>query len=204
MSSFNQSPKNRITENNYSGNSSIYTNTLITQKTVISINYIGNKLQETIEAQISSKIEGKCIVEGFVKPGSVKIMTYSSGLLKANHVIFDVVFECMICSPVEGMHIQCIAKNITKAGIRAETIENPSPVVIFIARDHHYTSSDFNDVKEGDNIKVRVIGQRFELNDAYISIIGELLKPVSNITTTNGKKKLRPKTTVKPKLIIKS
>jgi len=32
-------------------------------------------------------------------------------------------------------------------------------------------------VKEDDKIMVRVIGQRFELNDPFISVIAELVKP---------------------------
>ena len=75
------------------------------------------------------------------------------------------------------MLISCVAKNITKAGIRAESdTDVPSPVVIFIAKDHHYSVSYFNEIQEGDKINIRVIGQRYELNDKYISIIGELVK----------------------------
>ena len=75
------------------------------------------------------------------------------------------------------MIFNCVAKNITKAGIRAESsVENPTPIVVFVAKDHHYNDEYFSDVKEGDVIQVRVIGQRFELNDKYISIIGELIK----------------------------
>ena len=47
--------------------------------------------------------------------------------------IFEVVIECLVCCPVEGMHISCIAKSITEsAGIKAVD-EEPSPVIIFIA-----------------------------------------------------------------------
>ena len=38
-------------------------------------------------------------------------MTYSSGLVNSNIISFEVVFECLVCCPVEGMHIQCEAKN---------------------------------------------------------------------------------------------
>jgi len=175
-------PANVVMRNKQKTNDvGIYTECLITRKVPINIIYVGNNLKQTIEKEIASKVEGRCIVEGYVKPGSIKILSYSSGLIKADHIIFEVIFECFICSPVEGMHIHCIAKNITKAGIRAETLEMPSPVVIFIARDHHYMSSYFADVKENDEIKIKVIGQRFELNDKYISIIGELL----NSSTTS-------------------
>jgi hypothetical protein len=61
-------------------------------------------------------------------------------------------------------------------------------VVVFIAKDHHYNIAHFNDVKEGDKINVRIIGQRFELNDKYVSIIGELVKEKEFGFPVEGKK----------------
>jgi len=153
----------------------IYSQLLITRTIPINITHIGNTIKETLEKAIAAQIEGKCIVEGYIKPRSVEVITFSSGLVMSSNVIFEVVIQCQVCSPVEGMLIKCIAKHINKAGIRAEINETPSPVVIFIARDHNYASPLFADVKETDEIKVRVIGQRFELNDKYISIIAEIV-----------------------------
>lgn len=155
----------------------IYMESLITRKVLLSITSIGNNLKQTLEKYIISKYEGKCVVEGYIKPKTAKILSYSSGIIKGENIMFEVVFECLICNPVEGMNIKCVAKNITKAGIRAEINENPSPVVIFIARDHHYSSTYFTTIKADDEINIRVIGQRFELNDKYISIIAELIEP---------------------------
>ena len=154
----------------------LYSQLLITRTVPLNITTIGNTIKETLEKAIASQIEGKCIVEGYIKPRSVEVMTFSSGLVMGSNVIFEVVIQCEVCSPVEGMHIKCIAKHINKAGVRAEINETPSPVVIFIARDHNYASPLFADVKENDEIKVRVIGQRFELNDKYISIIAEIVE----------------------------
>jgi DNA-directed RNA polymerase subunit E'/Rpb7 len=158
---------------------SIYSRCLITRNIVLPITAIGKNIKEVIEENIKSNFEGKCLVEGFIKPNSVKIITYSSGIIyRGSAVSFEVIFECEVCFPVEGMLVSCVAKNITKAGIRAESATDvPTPVVVFIAKDHHYNIAHFNDVKEGDKINVRVIGQRFELNDKYVSIIGELVKP---------------------------
>jgi len=155
---------------------SLYSQLLITRTLPISITNIGNTIKETLEKAIATQIEGKCIVEGYIKPRSVEVITFSSGLVMGSNVIFQVVIQCEVCSPVEGMHIKCIAKHINKAGIRAEINETPSPVVIFIARDHNYASPLFAGVKENDEIKIRVIGQRFELNDKYISIIAEIVE----------------------------
>ena len=158
---------------------SIYSRCLLTKTVVLNITEIGKNIKEIIEKNISSNFEGKCLVEGFIKPESSKIITYSNGVItKGNFIKFTVVFECQVCFPVEGMLISCIAKNITKAGIRAESADDVhSPIIVFIAKDHHYNNNYFSEVKENDKITVKVIGQRFELNDKYISIIGELVKP---------------------------
>jgi DNA-directed RNA polymerase subunit E'/Rpb7 len=156
----------------------VYSRCMLTKKIVLPISSIGKTLKENIEDNIKIVFEGKCVVEGYVKPHSCKIITYSSGIIQGgNKVSFEVVFECDVCFPVEGMIIPCVAKNITKAGIRAESANDiPSPIVVFLAKDHHFNSAQFAEVQEGDKINVRVIGQRFELNDKYISIIAELVK----------------------------
>ena len=177
----------------------IYTKILITKQIPINILNIGKNIKKTIEEILKSSIEGKCIEEGFIKQNSIKIITYSSGLIKGSNVIFEVVFECLACCPVEGMHIKCLATNITKAGIRAVTNEDVSPVVIFIARDHHYKMDYFSNVKPDDEIKVRVIGQRFELNDKYISIIAELIEPSEKEKRI---KRTKQSNTTKPTIII--
>lgn len=157
----------------------IYSRGLISRTIVLPITTIGKNIKETIETNIKFNFEGKCLVEGFIKPNSTNIISFSSGLIiKGSLISFEVIFECEICFPVEGMLISCTAKNITKAGIKAESsLDVPSPVIVFIARDHHYNIEHFNNVKEGDKINVRVIGQRFELNDQFVSVIGELIKP---------------------------
>ena len=154
----------------------VYSLSQITQTIMLPINAIGKDLHQTIERTIGAMVEGKCIVEGFVKTGSVRVITYSSGIIKANNVVFDVVFECSVCFPVAGMLLNCTARNITKAGIRAESSEEtPSPFILFVARDHYYSSDYFNSIEEKEKFVARVIAQRFELNDKYVSIIAELV-----------------------------
>jgi DNA-directed RNA polymerase subunit E'/Rpb7 len=162
----------------YSKLKSIYSKCQITKSIKLPITSIGKSTNILIEKTIASMIEGKCIVEGFVKLGSVRVITYSSGLIKGSNVLFDVVFECDVCFPVAGMLLNCVCKNVTKAGIRAESAdESLSPFVLFIARDHFYSNDYFNSIKENDAFIARVIAQRFELNDKYISVIGELSSP---------------------------
>ena len=153
----------------------IYTESILSKTLLVDIIDIDDNIKKTLETNLIKNIEGKCICEGFIKPDSCKIISYSSGLvLNGNKIKFEVVFKCKICLPIEGMLIDCVAKNITKAGIKAEIDADVTPVIIFIARDHHYSNENFSLVNENDKITVRVIGQKFELNDKYISVIASL------------------------------
>lgn len=155
---------------------SIYAPSLLERKVTLPFRAVGSDLHRKLESILKSQYEGKCGPEGFIKPGSITIFSHSTGVLLAGKIEFTVGFECEVCKPVEGMNIMCIAKNITKAGIRAVSLEETSPVVIFIARDHHHMSEVFNNVKAEQKLAVRVIGQRYELNDKYISVIGQIIE----------------------------
>jgi len=170
----------------------VYSPCQITKNVILPMNAIGRNLQDLLEKTISKIVGGKCIVEGYVKPASIKVISFSSGIVKGENILFDVVFNCEVCYPVAGMNLNCIAKNITKAGIRAEsTDEQPSPFVLFVARDHYYSSDYFNSIEENEKFTARVIAQRFELNDKYVSVIAELV-PVKELTK-EGKKEFKPR-----------
>jgi DNA-directed RNA polymerase subunit E'/Rpb7 len=157
------------------GKMSLYIKNIISKKLSVPIKYVGTNIAEILEQILSNNFEGKCCIEGYVKRGSVKIITFSSGTIEGNCVIFTVVFEYLVCNPPQGMRISCAVKNITNAGILAHIDEGEySPLNIFIARDHHYNIPYFSELKESDIIMVRVMGQRFELNDLFVSVIGEL------------------------------
>lgn len=181
----------------------LYSKAILTQKVQLPFIIVGSNIETTIKNTISTKIEGKCIVEGYVRPGSIQIINISSGTLQGRFVEFIVVFECNICCPVEGMLIKCYAKNITQAGIRAFTSfdEKKSPVIIYVSRDHHSSNTYFNSIHEKDAIRIRVIGQRFELNDKQVSIIGELLPKVassSSSSSSQGEGPLKKKIIIRP------
>jgi len=185
--------------------SNIFHNIQSTIRIMLNINEVGANISKVIYEHVSNKIEGKCINHGYIKPESVKILQYSSGSIFNKYIKFDVIYEASVCYPTDGSIIQCIVKNVTKAGIRAEIPGyNHSPIIIFIARDHHYNNQLFNDIIEDNLIKVKVIGQRFELYDTEISVIADLINIVDNNEKKTQKKKggsLKNKS--KPKLVIR-
>ena len=142
----------------------------------LTISEVGNNLFQLLENKIKICYEGKCSVEGYIKKDSIRLTSHSSGLIEQDYIKFHTVFECLICCPVEGMIINnCIVKNKTKAGLRCQiNNDDEVPVIIFIARDHHYKNANFSELEISDIISIKVIGIRFELNDENISIIANL------------------------------
>tara|TARA_Y100000816_G_scaffold157619_1_gene112548 strand:- start:5941 stop:6540 length:600 start_codon:yes stop_codon:yes gene_type:complete len=165
--------------------SKIYSKVMLSDKLEINFKNTNSEIYNTLQKIIKKKVEGICIDEGFVKQDSVNLISYSSGELYANNVIFDIVYECLVANTVESMTFDCIVKSITKVGIRAEINEEVSPFVIFIARDHHFDNELFSKINENDIINVRVLGQRFELNNKFISVIAELVD-INNYKTSKA------------------
>ena len=148
---------------------------MLTRRILLPFYSIGSNIRENIKKKLEENLYNKCSKEGYIKSDSIKILSYSSGLVEADKVVFEVMFECDICHPVEGQIIKCSVKNITRAGIRAVyTKEKNSPITVFVARDHHYNNEAFLKVKENEDITIRVIGIRYELNDETIAVLGEL------------------------------
>jgi DNA-directed RNA polymerase subunit E'/Rpb7 len=157
------------------GNMSLYIKNIITKKLSVPIKYVGANIKQVLEEILKKEFEGKCCIDGYVKKGSSKIVTYSCGNINGNVALFTIVFEYLVCNPPNGMRISCVVNNITNAGIMAVANNSDiSPINVFIARDHHYNIPYFSQLKVDDVVMIRVIGQRFELNDSAVFIIAEL------------------------------
>jgi DNA-directed RNA polymerase subunit E'/Rpb7 len=153
----------------------IYVPTMVSKRVVLPFNAIGRNVRDVLERHLAHDHEGKCNAEGYVRPRSTQLLAHSSGdLTDYGAVAFEVMYEYQACNPVEGMLIHCVVQNVTQAGLQAHIVPEPSPLTIFVARDHHYSNPRFTKIKAGDEIVVRIIGQHFELNDPAVSVIGEL------------------------------
>lgn len=179
----------------------IYYQAMLTRRVSLSIANIGGNVMQLLEHVINQTVCGKCGPEGYIRPNSAKVLNYSAPMLKADTVVFQVTFECMVCNPVEGMMVSCVVKNVTKAGIRAEVPDGvdgeTTPMLIFVSRDHHFQNPAFNNVQVDETIQVKVIGVRFKLNDKYVSALAQLVDKPTMATKPIVKGR-------KPKLVIKN
>jgi DNA-directed RNA polymerase subunit E'/Rpb7 len=167
----------------------LYARIMLEMKAILLPMQIGqNKTEKNLQQIITSKIEGKCIQEGYVQPNSVKILSYSAGLVKTEYIEFNVVFECKTCNPVEGTILyNCVCTSVTKGGIHADIYDKYRniPATVYIHRDHFAENRLFQSIEKQSKFDMRVIGVRFELNDPCVEIIGEIW---GTTTTTITKK----------------
>ncbi len=163
----------------------IWMKNVLTRRILLPFNSVGSNARENIKKKLEENLYNKCTKEGYIKNNTINILSYSSGLVEANYVAFDVMFECDVCHPVEGQVIKCQVKNITRAGIRAIYVkEKKSPITVFVARDHHYNNEEFSKIVENQDITIKVIGIRYELHDESISVLGELKQTKINKAKT--------------------
>ncbi len=66
----------------------VYSPCQITKNIVLPITAIGKNLLQTLENTITKMVGGKCIVEGYVKPGSIRVITFSSGIVKGDKILY--------------------------------------------------------------------------------------------------------------------
>jgi DNA-directed RNA polymerase subunit E'/Rpb7 len=138
-----------------------------------------HKIEPTLQKYIAKENEGLCNANGFIKKHSVNVINYSCGEVSDDVVIYHVVYECDCCYPVLDMIVQCSVQNCTIAGFRATVGHNGNnALVVFVARDHHYDNTLYETIEINDNILVKIIGVRFEINDTEVSCIAELIKKV--------------------------
>ena len=140
---------------------------------------LNSNLNKIIIKKIRQNIEGKCIKNGYVKKNSVKLIKRSLGQSLTSHfngnVIYHVEYLVDLCNPLEGAIIECIVINSNKMGVLAEIMGvEDSPLNILLAKQHHIENSEFEDLKDRDIIKIRVLGKRYEFGDSQITIIGLL------------------------------
>lgn len=157
---------------------SLYSNTILskdielkfTELNKFSFDHFEDNLHDYVLNKIKHQVEDKCIEDGYVKKDSVKLLTLSCGLYSADKIKYTASYECLICLPVEGMPIRCVAKSISNGGIRAVIAnEEISPLVVFVSRET--TEEDLSKYKEGDEFDAIVYGIQYELNDTFISVL---------------------------------
>jgi hypothetical protein len=119
-------------------------------------------------------LEGRCWKEGFVRPGTSRVISYTAGLLEGTSIGYHVIYQMEVCYPYESMEVDCFIKSVNKIGILASVREKQNPMILYITREHNATL-DMDEYKPGQPIKARVLGHRYEPGDPCLVVMAELV-----------------------------
>jgi hypothetical protein len=135
--------------------------------------------QDSIKSMLETKLreihEGKCNANGFVKPGSLKLLGRSMGAAEngrfTGNLIFDCKVSCDVLYPTVGTLLKANVIKVNRMGAYA-IFEDA--IRILLPRDLHIGSEAFDAIKEGDMVEIKLDRSRFQTNDAFIMAVGRL------------------------------
>ena len=169
----------------------IYFHTQINRRVSLNPRFLNVDFVKYIEKIVKNNVEGRCIREGYVVPGTTIVLERSMGNLNNNqfngNIIYDVKIGVKICNiPVNSVVKAPIIK-MNKLGLLAEL----GPLMIIVPKEIHSNKDAFKDIKIGDEIELLIIGKTFELNSKKISVYARLSTGGANkmkITARKGEK----------------
>ena len=178
--------KNRVKNMSKNIINELFTEAMLEKRLVFPITKVNQHFDAFLLATLKSKLENRCIEEGYVLASSIHIEQKSVGKVTTHGIEMYVVFSCKICRPVEGMMVHCTVTDITKAGIHADCYTpdgKEHPLTVYILRDHFYRHPLFEEgaLKKNQQIHVKVVGVRYELNDPCIHVIAEFAEKVEKV-----------------------
>jgi DNA-directed RNA polymerase subunit E'/Rpb7 len=152
----------------------IYFHTQINRRVSLNPRFLDVDFAKYIEKIVKNNVEGRCIREGYVVPGTTIVLERSMGNLNNNqfngNIIYDVKIGVKICNiPVNSVVKAPIIK-MNKLGLLAEL----GPLMIIVPKEIHSNKDAFKDIKIGDEIELLIIGKTFELNSKKISVYAKL------------------------------
>ena len=153
----------------------LYVSNLIVETVSVKFEHCGRDMERYFLLYARDHLEGRCIKEGYVRPETTKVITYTSGGIHGTLIEYRVLFLVQVCHPYEGLRLTCTIESISKIGIRAVIRKGQTPIVVYLTRELN-PSIYMEDYELEQVIEVSVLGHRFEMRDHFISVLGFLLK----------------------------
>jgi len=158
----------------YLTHNDIYFHTQINRRVSLNPRFLDENFAKFIEKIVKNNVEGKCVKEGYVVPGTTIILERSMGNLNNNqfngNLLFDVKIGVKICNIPLNSVVKAPIIKINKLGLLAEL----GPLMIIVPKEIHISKDAFKDIKIGDEIELLIIGKTFELNSKKISVYAKL------------------------------
>jgi len=130
-------------------------------------------VDDILVQKLKERLEQRCSPHGYVLPGTLEILTRSTGMVDSGRFSGDWAFlvkaKGRVLHPPEGTVVEVEILKFNKMGIYA-VYENA--IRLMVPRDLHLGDEEFDSLKVGDRIKVEIQKSRFQLRDPFIVSVG--------------------------------
>jgi len=134
------------------------------------------QMDDILLKKAKETMENKCSEQGFVLPGSIKLLSRSMGYFEAARFTGDVIYyvklEGSIVYPADGVQIvgEVIRKN--KMGLY---LNYKNAIRIQVPRDLHLGNEAYDSIQIGEMVNVELKRSKFAINDPFILASGLFL-----------------------------
>jgi hypothetical protein len=133
-------------------------------------------VKDLLVTKLKERHESKCNSNGYVKPNSIDLVARSAGAAEngryTGNFVYDCKMKCDVLYPQGGMVMNVLVIKVTKMGVYAVFEE---AIRILIPRDIHIGNTEFDNIKEGDIITVRLERSEIKTNAPFIMAVGKLI-----------------------------
>ena len=130
-------------------------------------------IDDILLLKLKERLEQRCSPHGYVLPGTLDILTRSTGMVDSGRFSGDWAFlvkaKGSVLNPPEGTLVEVEVLKSNKMGVYA-VYENA--IRLMVPRDLHLGDEEFDALKVGDRIKVEIQKSRFQLRDQFIVSVG--------------------------------
>jgi hypothetical protein len=130
-------------------------------------------VDDILVLKLKERLEQRCSPHGYVMPGTLEILTRSTGMVDSGRFSGDWAFlvkaKGHVLNPPEGTMVEVEVLKSNKMGVYA-VYENA--IRLMVPRDLHLGDEEFDALKVGDRIKVEIQKSRFQLRDPFIVSVG--------------------------------
>ena len=134
-------------------------------------------------SKLKERLEQKCSPHGYVLPGTLELLTRSAGMVDSGRFSGDWAFlvkaKGSVLHPPENTMVEVEVLKNNKMGVYA-VYENA--IRIMVPRDIHIGNEDFDNLKVGERIQVKIKKSRFQLRDPFIVSVAEYVGRASSHT----------------------
>ena len=135
---------------------------------------LSKNIDDNLLQLLKQMYEGKCNKDGYIMEDSISIikrsLPYIYGSQMNCNIKYTIIYKANICCPMTDNVIKCKIDSISKMGLVC--IKHPLKIVA--AKELHNNKDILKNLKEGDDIEIKIIGKKFNINDKTIMVVAVL------------------------------